>query len=152
MDWIEGNSFDYLFQLLKSENVRIGTGQRPRYPTIDHVVDICENGLSFDGMLLISAVTEIIEIVQPGGDANLTRNLQDLQKKLKYGLSSSPAIILYEMGFADRVISLELSSITNLDISDRGSMVLILKANEQKVRTILEKYPQYFTQVLDELL
>jgi POLQ-like helicase len=150
--WVQANSFGNLLQLLEAEGVRIGTGPRPRHPTIEHVVDICENGLSYDGMLLVSAVTEIIEIVQLGGDENLTRNLQELQRKLKYGLPSSAAITLYEMGFADRIVSMELSSITNLDISDRRSMVLVLKANEQKVKIILEKYPRYFMQVLNEVL
>lgn len=150
--WIQGNSFGDLFQLLKSEGVRIGTGPRPLHPTIEHVIDICENGLSYDGMLLVGAVTEIIEIVQPGGDENLTRNLQELQRKLKYGSSSSSAITLHEMGFADRIVSMELSAIINLDISDRESMTLVLKANQQKVQTILEKYPRYFSHVLNEIL
>ncbi len=152
--WTQGISFGDLLQLLNTEGVRIGMGSHPRYPTIDHVVDICENGLSFDGMLLVGAVTEIIGIVQPEGDDDelLTRKLQDLQRKLRYGLPSSSAITLYQIGFADRVVSMELSSIINLDISDRESMILILKANKERARAILEKYPLYFTHIMNEVL
>jgi superfamily II DNA helicase RecQ len=150
--WIRGESFSDLFQILDSGRARIGTGSRPRYPTVEHVVDICENALSYDATLLVGAISEIVEIVQSEGNSNLIRNLQVLQKQLKYGLQSSSAIILYEMGFADRVVSMELSAIIDVEVSDRKVMVLLIRSNEQELRSALEKYPQYFTQVMDEVL
>lgn len=41
---------------------------------------------------------------------NLAINL-NLFQKLKYGLSSRNAIFIYEMGFVDKFISLELSNL-----------------------------------------
>ncbi len=54
-------------------------------------VDICENALSYDGMLAAGAVTEICGLLRPGAETIL-ENLQKLQKRLKYGLPSFAAI------------------------------------------------------------
>ncbi len=152
LQWIQGKSFDNLLKLLKSSDSKIGTGSRPRHPTIDHVVDICENALSYDGTLVINAVSELIEIIQPRGSDNLIRNLQKLQKRLKYGLPSTSSITLYEIGFADRVVSMELSLIINAEIYDHAIMVQVIKEYEQEVRRVLNYYPQYFTHMLDEVM
>lgn len=152
LQWTQGKPFYDLLTLLESNSCRIGTGPRPRYPTLDHVVDICENALSYGGTLIIGAVTEIVEIIRPQGNENLIRNLQRLQKHLKYGLPSTAAITLYEIGFADRVVSTELSAIVNAEISNREIMIEVIKVHEQEIRTALHQYPQYFTHVLNEVI
>ena len=103
-------------------------------------------------MLLVGAVAEVVGIIMPQGNEDLIRNLQVLQKQLKYGLQSTSAITLCEMGFADRVVAIELSSILNIDVSDRGIMAREVRRNEQEFRAALEKYPQYFTRIMDEIL
>jgi len=150
--WLQGEPFAALLNLLGTEGARIGTGRRPRYPTIDHVVDICENALSYHGTLLVGAVVELVEIVRFEGKEDLIRLLQALQKQLKYGLPSSSAITFYELGFADRIVSMELGSTIAAEVSNREEIDSGIRENEQAIREILEKYPRYFTRVLDELL
>ncbi len=148
LHWIRGDTFDELLTLLTSRESKIG-----RYnPTIDHVVDICENALSYGGTLVISAVSETIEIIDPPGGSQLIGQLHRLQKHLKYGLSSFTAITLYEIGFADRVVSMELARVINLEISDRAIMSQIVGSHEEEIRAVLRQYPQYFTHVLDEIV
>jgi hypothetical protein len=59
---------------------------------------------------------------------------------------------LYELGFADRVVSTELSSIIGIDVSNRELMTQSIRSNEREMRAALEKYPQYFTKVITEIL
>jgi POLQ-like helicase len=150
--WIRGEPFHDLFRFLESKGVRIGAGQHPRRPKIEHVVDICENALSYDGMLLVGAVAEIVQIINFEGGDGLVRNLQDLQKRLKYGLSSFSAITLCELGFADRVVSTELASLIGIDTPIRGAAVVALGVHGQEVRVALAKYPRYFTEIAAEVI
>ncbi len=46
-------------------------------------------------------------------NGSIITNLQELQKRMKYGLPSASSIALYELGFSDRVIALEIDSIIN---------------------------------------
>lgn len=150
--WIRGESFSDLFRFLDANGTRVGRGPRPRRIKLEHVVDICENALSYDGMLLIGAVAEIVQIINPGSSNDLLRNLQDLQKRLKYGLPTFSAITVCELGFADRVVSTELASIIGVDTPIRDTAVMALEAHEHAVRAMLQKYPRYFTQVAAEVL
>ncbi len=153
LEWIQGTPFSGLLNRMNDNKVRIGTERHPRYPTVEHVVDICENALSFEGMLSVGAVSEIIGSAANGDSDNLVRNLQELQKRLKYGLPMTSAIALYELGFADRVVSMELS--LAIDVAPAASHQVVaeqIRRDEQRVRAVLVRYPRYFTHVLDELL
>ncbi|MDD5610766.1 MAG: DEAD/DEAH box helicase [Candidatus Omnitrophica bacterium] len=148
--WIQGVPFCELFKILTEANCKIGHGKRPRNPQIEYVVDICENALSYDGMLLVGAITEFCKLIHSEKE-DLIENLQWLQKRLKYGLSSPAAISLYELGFADQVIATDLSSVIGTAFSRREAIKEIRK-NEDKVRELLNNYPRYFNQLLNNLL
>lgn len=150
--WIQSKPFYELLAILQSREARIGTGKRPRHPKVEHIVDICENALAYDGTLLVGAVAEMVGIVRPAGGKDLIRKLRELQKQLKYGLSSPSAIALCEMGFADRVVSTELSQGIALDTLNRNTVTMLIRQNESALRTVLEKYPRYFSQVMNEVV
>lgn len=149
--WISGHPFHELLDLLVDANARIGGGTRPRRPKIDHVVDICENALAFEGTLVISAVTELVELMQPENHEVVLWNLRELQKRLRYGLPAS-AIVFYEMGFSDRVVAQDLSDVVNAAFRNRTPMLRAIKQQERQVREALGRYPSYFMQRLDDLL
>ena len=149
MGWLQGQSYDELFSILTNASVRFGAGKGARYPTLDNVVDICENGLAYDGMLAIGAVAEILERLRPE-EKGASDRLRLLQKRVKYGLPSASEISVYELGFSDRVISLELSGLLN-GVTSRGSARQQIELNEARVRASLEKYPSYFGRIMDGL-
>lgn len=149
--WISGQPYHELLDLLVNADARLGGGTRPRRPKVDHVVDICENGLAFEGTLVISAVTELVELMQPENQDVLIWNLRELQKRLRYGIPAS-AIVFYEMGFSDRVVAQELSDVVNAAFRNRTPMLDAMRQQERQVREALGKYPSYFIQRLEELL
>ena len=144
--WIDGNPFNHLLEHLTAENCRFGN----RHPVMENIVDICEAGFGFDGMLIVGAVAEMLTILRPD-QTEAADLLRQLQKQIKYGLSSPLAITIYELGFADRVISQEVATVLG-GSSLRWRVIRRLSAKETEVRALLAKYPSYFINVLDNLL
>ena len=75
-----------------------------------------------------------------------------LQKMLKYGLPSTAAIALYEIGFADRAVVADLTAAMNLLNEERAEVMQRLRDEQASVASILAKYPAYFSHILNNLL
>lgn len=148
--WIAGQSFGELCGFLVSENCRIGTGKRPLRPRVEHVVEICENGFGFDGMLIAGAVAELLAIVRPEQTACIEL-IRHLQKRIKYGLPTDTSVVLYEMGFADRVIAQELAEALG-KVESRAKAIRRLRIREKDAHSVLGKYPSYFLEVFHDLI
>jgi len=147
--WLEGKPFHVLLTQLSESGARLGSGDRPRYYREDHVVDICENGLAYEGILVLGALIELLPSLPIENVELLIPTLQSLQKRLKYGLQNHHAIVLYELGFADRVIAIELGPIF-LEISpEKSAVVSMLRARREETFVVLDKYPAYFRQVYE---
>jgi POLQ-like helicase len=149
--WLEGKPFHVLLTQLSESGARLGFGDRPRYYREDHVVDICENGFAYEGILVLGALIELLPSLPIENVELLISTLQYLQKRLKYGLQNHHAIVLYELGFADRVIAIELDPIF-LEISpEKSAVVLMLKARREETFVVLDKYPAYFRKVYENI-
>lgn len=133
--WINGNSYAYLFNILKDETI----GSRKF--TIEHVVEIFDDCLSYDGSVLVSSIVEFLIGETPNQD--LLKRFQLYQKQIKYGLPSIESIILYEIGFCDRTLAQKLSAHFG-GIETREDMLRQLMIDEEKVKDILSGYPSYF--------
>jgi POLQ-like helicase len=147
--WTAGNPFHGLLDYLNSENCKFGD-KRPRRPVIENVVDICEGGFGFDGMLIVGAVAEMLLLARPE-EVDAIELLRLLQKQIRYGLLSSLAITLYELGFADRVVAQELATVLG-GSSSRRRVIRRMAARQTVLRNVLRKYPSYFTAVLNNVL
>lgn len=151
-EWIHGKPFHELFDTLQKGKAKLIWGTRRRQFKIDHVVEICEGGLAYDGALLLGALSELIGLVKQEENAELIGRLQLLQKRLKYGLPTNATIALYELGFSDRVIALDLAASLGLSTEQRKDIIKTLKSNKNLVLGVMEKYPSYFLERVNELL
>lgn len=151
--WIEGDSFGVLHDSMVAAGVRIGLGKKPRKPKVEHIVEMGENALGFDGAHVLGAITELFELLAPedDGEGGPLRLLQVLQKRCKYGLPAGAPILLYEAGFADRPLALELAGRVP-EISSRSGMRNAMREEEPAVKAILGRYPRYFTEVLGRVM
>ena len=68
---------------------------------------------------------------------------------VKYGIPTNDAVILFELGFVDRNIALELSYL--FSNSTENSILDFLKKNAE-VKVLLSKYPSYFNMVLNKII
>ena len=146
INWIRGMSYFEIFNSVKSNNIRIGEGRRPPKLTIEHIINICEQALSFEGSMILSSLIELIELQE--NSEELKNNLKFIQKQLKYGLDTSNKIIIYELGFTDRVIAQDLEvSLCDRQELLRNEIKKLFKLKNEILNNILEKYPSYFKSI-----
>jgi POLQ-like helicase len=149
--WIVGDAFGTLHDSMTAASVRIGLGARPRKPKVENIVAMGENALGFDGAHILGAITELYELLNPDAEDTAVPVLQTLQKRLKYGLPSGPSILLYEAGFSDRPLALDLAELVP-EISTRSEMRAALREERANVEATLTRYPEYFSRILERLL
>lgn len=150
--WISGKPFSDLLKIIRKRKAKMIWGTRRREFKIDHVVDVCEGTLAYDGALVVGAVTEFIETLDQEGTGDLINRLQLFQKRLKYGLPTETTIALYELGFSDRVIAQDIAASLNLAATQKKDLVEALKQDRVGARAAMEKYPSYFQERMDEIL
>lgn len=151
--WISGEPFCELLEIVQQADARIIWGTKRRNYKVEHIVDLCENAFGYEGTLVVGAIVEMLNLVQTDNREGLIERLEELQRQLRYGLASAKAITLYEMGFSDRVVAAELSSILNNDtVPYRDAIASDLRGKERKVREVLDKYPAYFSARFDALV
>lgn len=151
-EWIQGKPFYELFGMLQKGKAKRIWGTQRREFKVDHVVEICEGGLAYDGGLMIGALSEFVELVEHEETDDLIGRLQLFQKQLKYGLPTEAAIALYELGFSDRVIALDLATSLSLSAEQRKEVIKKLGNNQEKVLDVIKKYPSYYLERANEIL
>lgn len=150
--WISGKPFSDLLKIIRKRKAKMIWGTRRREFKIDHVVDVCEGTLAYDGALVVGAVCEFIETFDQDGTGDLINRLQLFQKRLKYGLPTETTIALYDLGFSDRVIAQDLATSLNLAAAQKKDLVEVLKKDPDGARAVMEKYPIYFQERMSELM
>lgn len=151
-DWLHGKPYYQLFNTLKEGNAKLiwGTGRRDF--KIGHVVEICEVGFAYDGVLLIGALSEFVKLVEDEETDELVNKLQLFQKRFKYGLPTQATIAIYELGFSDRTIALDLAFSLDLVSEQRRDVIKAFKSNKKKTLAVIEKYPSYFEVRLNDII
>lgn len=150
--WISGMPFSDLLKIILMRKTKMIWGTRRRKFKIDHVVDVCEGTLAYDGALVVGAVCEFIETLEQDSTGDLINRLQLLQKRLKYGLPTETTIALYELGFSDRVISQDLAESLDLAVTQKKDLVKMLKRDRTGSMSVMEKYPVHFQDRMNSLL
>ncbi len=150
--WINGNPFSNLLKIIDGQNAKMIWGTQKRKFKIDHVVDVCEGKLAYDGALVVGAVCEFIETLVKDGTEEQINRLQLFQKRLKYGLPTETTIVLYELGFSDRVISQDLAAGLGLVVTQKKDIVIALRQNWEEANAVMQKYPSFFQERMNRLL
>ena len=102
----------------------------------------------------MAAVTELLS---DEGEARekLVERLHSLHKKLKYGLPSPEAIMVYELGFSDRVVAQDIAINCGIAPTTRRRRLLQqLRSDRIKpsVNAVLQQYPAYYRSRFEELV
>ncbi len=151
--WIDGKPFSDLLAIIRMSKTKMIRGTTRGEFKVEHVVEVCEGGLAYDGALLIGALYEFIEtILDQDVAAHLLNYLRIFQKRLRYGLPTETTIALYELGLSDRVISRDLASSLSLSATKKKDLVTALKQERERAVVVMEKYPTYFRKRMDQLL
>lgn len=149
--WIGGDAPVAMLALLTNAEVKFGEGKHPRRPTMDHVVELCENALAFEGVLVFAAIIEALRL-DDHEDDSLVERLENLQKRIKYGLQDHRAILLHEVGFADRVVATDLAKVVGPRATTKSRLLRIMRENSDSMSDVLAKFPSYFSFVWKNVL
>lgn len=149
--WVSGNTYADLLETASLAGVVI-RGKRPRSLKMEDIVEICDNSLSYEGTLFLGAVLELITLVKNEGSDDLIELIEEFQKKLKYGLPSRKAVVIYELGFSDRVIAQQLSALLGVSGTHKNVTVNQLRDNEETAKALLSKFPAYFQMILQQYI
>jgi len=144
--WLKGYTFNELLNALSS-TVKYKAGHQKRKVTVEHIINICHSTYSFGITLIIGAVSEIIKLLESREYDDLLDKLNLVQKMIKYGLPNKLSISFYELGFADRVIAIELASKFDYFSYFKNELKNNLKINKSKIEDFLSEYPSYFMEV-----
>lgn len=142
--WISGSSYTDLHGHLEQSGAYYQAGSQQRTIKMEHVVDLADGALSFDSMLYVGAIADVVEGKGLGDD--VLELLRSLQTRLKLGLSNSLEMWLYAQGYIDREVCKSLGSVLNSqgvdsDVFDYN----ILKTNHKIVSECISKFPSYFS-------
>lgn len=149
--WIDGKSYYEIFNHISVNKIKKIYGQSTTDFKVDDIIDMFENGLSYDGTLFINALIILIEASDQENINGLVNNLKFLQKRIKYGLPSKTAITIYELGFMDRVISIDLANFIGHQELDSIELKNIIKYQYDEISKKIESYPSYFKNLISTL-
>lgn len=145
--WIESASYLELYNLLQRSGAYYQAGSQQRNITMDHVVELADNVLSFEFMLYVGAIADVGEGVELRGE--VLENLRVLQSRLKLGLSNSLETWLYSQGYVDREVCKRLAAILHQQgVRTKGFSNEILIKYKQLVVDALVSFPNCF-KILD---
>lgn len=150
--WVEGRSFKEIQEAIESVGGYIRWGSQRRKVKIDPIVGFCQNQISFQACLLLSAMAASYEDLSREASGDGVGYFERLSKMMKYGLPSDEAIAVYEAGFAERVLSQKIAQILPEGTVSQNKIRMQLRIKENEIRQLLEGYPAYFRVVLDSIL
>jgi len=149
--WISGDSYYELLNIFHQNNLRMKWGKTTRKTILDNVIDICDNIVTFDGCLVLSTIYEFaaqdIETNQ-----YMMSLLQKLQKRLRYGLPDETSIIIYELGFCDRIIAQDIKNVLNVYSNEKLEIIQTIKTKRDLAKNCISKYPTYYQMRMNNLI
>jgi hypothetical protein len=151
--WLNGETYDGLLKAMNELGATYAYGKQRRKFNIDIIVGLCESVFSYEFPLYLAAIGDSILASAPFDErekiAKLTR---DLQKRLKYGLSDRKSVLLFELGFAERVVAQAVGEAI-WDMADTVAEVKrLIPLFEDEIRDILQNYPSFFADVFNDIV
>jgi POLQ-like helicase len=149
--WTEGKMFHELLALFTRSKCYLKREKTKGRINVEVVVELCQGSFAYHAALLTGAVVEFLGYGEIQAPEPMVR-LQAFQKQLSYGLPSSAAIALYEMGLSDRAVAFDLAASLGLTGSSIDSVKIELQQMRNTADAYMEKYPDYFRCRLREIL
>jgi POLQ-like helicase len=141
--WLAGVSYIDILNEANEREYKILAGSQERNIIISHILDICDSALSYDIMLVVGAVADLME----SRDELISQaeQVRILQRSLKLGLSSSVEHWLYSKGLADRAICKNLNEIIVLMGDEAGIGDKFFDNHRHYIEPFLAEYPTVFS-------
>lgn len=144
--WIAGESF---LEILSLSSQFVRTSDKSL--SVMDIIKMCETGFSYDISMILGSLIELSEMIISDEYFSIMKpECLLFQKCLKYGVPTYLGATIYELGFSDRNLAIELTDMINGDLS-RLEIIRILKNSEAVRNKVENEYPEYFLNRLNNL-
>lgn len=143
VEWIEGNSYKELLVTAKRLGMKIQAKSKQFNVTMEHIVELTDNGFGYNAMLVIGALADVME----GNhiDVELVDAVRRLQSRMRYGVSSSLELWLFQKGYVDREICKLLAAyLTKQGVDPENFDFGVLDSYREELNPIVQQLPSYF--------
>lgn len=149
--WINGMSYKQIFEYATENNIKIIRRKKETDILLGEIIDICDDGFGYASTLIINAVSELLGLNYVESE-DACKLLAELSKQMRYGLPTQKSIIIYESGFADRVISLKLAAeLPGIPIKTKRQFQRVVKKRRNNLLEALTGFPKIFSDRMSEL-
>ena len=148
--WINGKSYIQIWDYSKSVNLLIKWRKKSRNISLEDIITLCDSDFGFASLTIIQAIVEILNTRDCS--ENIQEALNDIIYRIRYGLPNKESVCIYELGFADRIISQKIADeISDFDCSTKKKTKFAINNNREKLRELLANYPSYFIDRLEKI-
>lgn len=148
--WINGKSYIQIWNYSKSVNLLIKWGKKSREILLEDIITLCDSDFGYASLTIIQAIIEVLNTKDCS--ENIQEELSDIIYRIRYGLPNKESVCIYELGFADRIISQKIADeISGFDCSTKKKTKNVIKRNRKELRGLLTNYPSYFMDRLEKI-
>ena len=148
--WINGESYIQIWNYSKSVNLLVKWGKKSRDVSLEDIITLCDSDFGYASLTIIQAIIEVLNTKDCS--ENIQENLSDIIYRIRYGLPNKESVCVYELGFADRIISQKIANeIRTYDCCTKKKTKSAIINNREKLREVLVNYPSYFMDRLEKL-
>lgn len=148
--WLNGKSYIQIWEYVKSMNLHIKWGKKSKKISLEDIITLCDSDFGYASLTIIQAIIEVLNTKECS--ENIQENLSDIICRIRYGVPNKESVFVYELGFADRIISQKIANaISTDDCSTKKQTKYAIKHNREKLREVLVNYPSYFMDRLEKL-
>lgn len=149
--WIMGNTYEEILRCCTEKEYMIESRSRLKPLDLDDIIDITEKGLGYSTILLITGITELYSNMETS-DESTYEAILNLSSSLRYGLPDQMSIIIYELGFSDRVIAQRIADEIQIpnSITEKRIVKNILRSKKNELLEIVAEYPSIYSDKLNK--
>ncbi len=149
--WISGMSYKQILEYAIESSFMIIRRKKEAEIQLSEIIDICDDGFGYSSTLIINAISELLRFNYEESEG-ACKLLAELSKQMRYGLPTKKSIIIYEAGFADRVVSLKLAAeLAGNPIKTRRQFQRVAKKRKDNLLEVLTDFPKIFSDRMSEL-
>lgn len=147
--WIAGDS---LTDILESAADLVEIA--PEKMNMMDIVALCEHGFGYEISAIFGSLSELSKLVLSSEDMDHLEPISHLiQQCLKFGVPGDLEAAIYQLGFSDRALSMEIAN--DLGEGFRGlprfRIIAAIRNSDQIERRLNDDYPEYFYERLRSL-
>lgn len=149
--WISGMSYKQILEYAIENSIMIIRRKKEVEIQLSEIIDICDDGFGYSSTLIINAISELLRFNYEKSEG-ACKLLAELSKQMRYGLPTKKSIIIYETGFADRVVSLKLAAeLAGNPIKTKRQFQRVAKKRKDILLGVLIDFPKVFFDRMSEL-